>query len=46
MKIPTHMLKKPIDISRIVKILKKHNAFDTTIVPEEEINDDEPVGMA
>lgn len=34
-------------IGRITKILKKRNAFDMTIVPEEEINDDdEPAEMA
>ena len=34
-------------IGRITKILKKRNAFDTTIVPEEETNDDdEPAEMA
>ena len=34
-------------IGRITKILKKRNAFDMTIVPEEEINDDDkPAEMA
>lgn len=33
-------------IGRITKILKKRNAFDMTIVPEEEINDDESAEMA
>ena len=34
-------------IGRITKILKKRNAFDMTIVPEEETNDDdEPAEMA
>lgn len=32
-------------IGRIVKMLKKRNAFDMTIIPEEEI-DDEPAEMA
>lgn len=33
-------------IGRIVKMLKKHNAFDMTIIPEEETDDDESAEMA
>ncbi len=33
-------------ISRIVKMLKKRNAFDMAIIPEEETNDDESAEMA
>lgn len=34
-------------IGRITKILKKRNAFDMTIIPEEETSDDdEPAEMA
>jgi hypothetical protein len=33
-------------IGHITKMLKKRNAFDMTIVPEEESNDNEPAEMA
>ena len=33
-------------IGRVTKILKKRNAFDMTIIPEEEISDAEPAEMA
>ena len=33
-------------IGRITKMLKKRNAFDMTIVPEEESNDNKPAEMA
>ena len=33
-------------IGRIVKMLKKRNAFDVTIIPEEETDDDESAEMA
>lgn len=33
-------------IGRIVKMLKKRNAFDMTIIPEEESNDNKPAEMA
>ena len=33
-------------IDRVTKILKKRNAFDMTIIPEEETNGDESAEMA
>ena len=33
-------------IGRIAKMLKKRNAFDMTIIPEEETNGDESAEMA
>lgn len=33
-------------IDRVTKMLKKHNAFDMTIIPEEETNGDESAEMA
>lgn len=33
-------------IGRIVKMLKKRNAFDMTIIPEEETNGDESAEIA